>query len=309
MNKYLAIPQLTLFSLLIGTLVSIAQESEILAPGAELQKLPGAYSFTEGPSADAAGNVYFTDQPNNCILKWDAVEGTVVEWMKPAGRANGLFFTPDENLLAAADEKNQLWSIAPDKTITVLIEKVDGKFLNGPNDIWRSEQNHIYFTDPLYRRNYWERDPDMQQPGQYVYLLTAGSKTPKAVITDLEQPNGIIGSLDGKILYVADIGASRTYAYDIGDDGSLDNKRLFCELGSDGMTTDNRGNVYLTGRGVTVFDKTGKQIEHIDVPQSWTANVTFGGAAHDQLFITASKAAYTIKMQVKGIADAPSDSN
>ena len=289
---------------LIGIQVAIAQESDILAPGAVLQKLPGEYSFTEGPAADPWGNVYFTDQPNNRILKWDGAEGQVVEWLKPAGRANGLFVAPNGQLLAAADEHNQLWSIGPDKAITVLIETVDGKLLNGPNDIWTSDKNHIYFTDPLYRRNYWKRDPAMQQPGQYVYLLAAGSTKPTAVITDLQQPNGIVGSLDGKTLYVADIGANRTYAYDIDDDGSLDQKRLFCELGSDGMTTDNQGNVYLTGRGVTVFDKTGKQIEHIDIPQSWTANVTFGGTAHNLLFITASKAAYTIEMRVKGIADA-----
>jgi gluconolactonase len=143
----------------------------------------------------------------------------------------------------------------------------------------------------------------MQQAGQHVYILPAGSTEPRAILTDFEQPNGIIGSLDGKTLYVADIGAGRTYAYDIREDGLPVNKRLFCELGSDGMTVDNKGNVYLTGKGVTVFDRDGNRIEHIAVPQDWTANVTFGGAGHDLLFITASTAIYGIRTRVKGVAE------
>ncbi|MBN2703666.1 MAG: SMP-30/gluconolactonase/LRE family protein [Pontiellaceae bacterium] len=278
-----------------------AQESKVIAPGAELKKLEGEYSFTEGPTADAEGNVYFTDQPNDRIMKWNAADGKVEEWMKPAGRANGLMLTPEGDLLAAADEKNQLWSISTNKTVTVLVETFGDKLLNGPNDVWKTAKGHLYFTDPLFARDYWERDSAMQQPGQYVYLMPAGSKEPKAILTDLKQPNGLIESLDGKMLYVADMGENKTYVYDIQEDGSLENKRLFCNMGSDGMTIDDQGNLYLTGRGVIIFDKTGKQIERISVPQSWTSNVTFAGAERDQLFITASKAIYSIKMQVKGV--------
>ena len=121
------------------------------------------------------------------------------------------------------------------------------------------------------------------------------------MVDDFVKPNGLIGSADGKKLYIADIGASKTYSYTIESNGHLANKTLFAEMGSDGMTLDNKGNVYLTGKGVTVFDKTGKQIEHIDVPENWTANITFGGKDQKTLFITASKSIYTIKMKVKGI--------
>jgi gluconolactonase len=120
------------------------------------------------------------------------------------------------------------------------------------------------------------------------------------VITDLKQPNGIIGTPDGKILYVADIGAGKTYSYSVKPDGALEDKTLFCEMGSDGMTIDAEGNVYLTGRGVTVFDKTGKKLTNIPVPESWTGNVTFGGKDRHLLLITASKKVYGIKMRVKG---------
>ncbi|MBN2704696.1 MAG: SMP-30/gluconolactonase/LRE family protein [Pontiellaceae bacterium] len=286
-------------------LLSIGRLSaQVTAPGATLTKLPGSYSFTEGPTADAEGNVYFTDHLNNRILKWNAAAGTVAEWMKPAGRANGLMLTPEGDLLAAADEHNQLWSISPDKTVTVLVENFGGKLLNGPNDVWKTEKGHIYFTDPLYAREYWDRNPAMQQPGQYVYLIAAGSTEPIAILTDLNQPNGLIESADGETLFVADIGDEKTYAYDIQDDGTLMNKRLFCSKGSDGMTIDSQGNVYLTGSGgVTVFNQSGTQIQRISVSSqwSWTSNVTFAGAERDLLFITSGSSIYSIKMSVKGV--------
>jgi gluconolactonase len=102
------------------------------------------------------------------------------------------------------------------------------------------------------------------------------------------------------MLYVADIGASKTYSYSVKPDGTLENKTFFCEMGSDGMTIDAEGNVYLTGRGVTVFDKTGKKLTNIPIPEPWTGNVTFGGKDRHLLFITASKKVYGVKMRVKG---------
>ncbi len=121
------------------------------------------------------------------------------------------------------------------------------------------------------------------------------------MIDDFKQPNGIIGTPDGKTLYVADIVAGKTYAYQIRPDGSLAGKRLFCRLGSDGMTIDDRGNVYLTGHGVTVFDPAGKQIEQIAIREAWTGNICFGGKDRRLLFITASTSIYGLRMAVKGV--------
>lgn len=283
-----------------STFTAAAADSSIVAPGAKLEKIGGGYAFTEGPAVDREGNVYFTDQPNDRIVKWDAASNTLSDWLKPCGRANGTYFDKEGNLIACADDTNALWSIAPDKTVTVLAGGFGGKLLNGPNDLWIRPDGGVYFTDPLYKRNYWKRDPAMQQDGQHVYFLPSERKGLKRVATDLKQPNGIIGTPDGKTLYVADIGAQKTYAYDIEANGDLANKRLFCSLGSDGMTIDKEGNVYLTGKGVTVFDPTGKQIDHIDVKEPWTANVTFGGKDRDLLFITASKNVYGIKTRVRG---------
>ena len=275
-----------------------AAASAVIAPGAKLEKLAGDFKFTEGPTCDKDGNIFFTDQPNNRIMKW-SVDSKLSTFLQPAGRANGMFFDAKGSLIACADEKTELWSITPDGKHTVLVKESKGKKLNGPNDVWVRPDQGLYFTDPFYKREWWDYDKPPQGTEQ-VYFLSADRKTLKRVTTDLAQPNGIIGTPDGKTLFVADIKAGKTYAYDIQADGSLANKRLHCELGSDGMTLDADGNLYLTGKGVTVFDPAGKKITNIPVPESWTANVSFGGKDHKTLFITASTGLYSIQMQHRG---------
>jgi gluconolactonase len=276
-------------------LSSAADGAGVVEPGAKVELLAGDFKFTEGPAADAEGNVYFTDQPNDRIMKW-SVDGKLSTFMQPSGRSNGLCVDRDCNLLACADEKNELWSIdLKTKNVAVLLKEYGGKLLNAPNDLWVHPDGAIYFTDPMYARDYWKRDPKPQQDGQHVYRLSPDRKTLERVVTDFKQPNGIIGTPDGKTLYVADIGDRKTWAYDVGADGRLSNKRLLCEMGSDGLTIDDAGNVYLTGRGVSVFDKAGKKIDQIDVPEGWTANVCFGGKDGRTLFITASKGLYAVR--------------
>lgn len=274
-------------------------EIKVIKPGATLHKISDQFTFTEGPAADKAGNIYFTDQPNNKIWKYDTA-GKLSVFMDPAGRANGMYFDQQGNLIACADEKDELWSIAPGKKVKVLLKDFNGIRFNGPNDLWIDKKGGIYFTDPYYQRDYWTRTkPDMK--GQYVYYLPKGKK--KAVIADstLVKPNGIIGEPGGMHLYVADIGDNKTYRYDINPDGSLSNRMLFAPMGSDGMTIDNEGNIYLTGKGVTIFDKDGNRLGNIPVSPNWVGNVCFGGKHHDELFITASESVYVLKMQVQGV--------
>ena len=180
----------------------------------------------------------------------------------------------------------------------MLATNFEGKRFNGPNDLWIRPDGGIYITDPDF---YSYGDASTLVEGQDVYFVTPDHKTVTRVESDLKKPNGIIGTPDGKVLYVADYGAARTYAFDIQPDGKLTNKHVFCKLGSDGMTIDDEGNLYLTGIGVTVFDKTGKRLEQIEVPiEDTTTNVTFGGKDNDLLFITATGSVYGIKMRVKG---------
>ncbi|HUE37480.1 MAG TPA: SMP-30/gluconolactonase/LRE family protein, partial [Candidatus Acidoferrum sp.] len=190
-------------------------------------------------------------------------------------------------------------SIAPDKTVTVLVTNFEGKYLNGPNDVWITPSGGIYITDPFYRRTWWDHtNPAL--PNEEVFYLSPDRKRLTRVTDDLRKPNGITGTPDGKTLFVGDIGAGKTWRYDIQPDGTLTNKTLFCQHGSDGMTIDNLDDLYLCGLGVTIFDNHGKRIGHIPVPESWTGNLCFGGKDHKTLYIAASTSFYSIRMAVKG---------
>jgi gluconolactonase len=290
----------TIIILLLALLGCASKNQGIVSQGASPVMVSDQFKFTEGPASDRSGNIYFTDQPNNRIMKW-STDGSISAFMENCGRANGLYFDNTGKLLACADENNQLWSIdigTGEKEI--LVDAFEGMKLNGPNDLWVDPQGGIYFTDPYYKRNYWI-DPTQVIEQERVYYLSADRSNIIVVDGDLVKPNGIIGTPDGKTLYVADIGDNKTYRYTIHADGTLSNRSLFCEMGSDGMTIDNLGNIYLTGKGVTVFNSRGEQIEQIPINQPWTANVTFGGKDQNILFITAMNSVYILEMNVKGV--------
>lgn len=274
------------------------KDTLLFKAGAQPQLISRQFSFTEGPAADSEGNVFFTDQPNNKIWRYET-DGTLRIFLHNAGRANGLYFDNKGSLIACADEHNQLWRINKKGKVSILLKEYEGKKLNGPNDLWIHPLGGIYFTDPYYQRPYWERKtPDIME--QNVYYLAKGKKVAVTAIKGLKQPNGIIGTPDGKWLYVADIGAGKTFRYRIHENGSLSDETLFVAMGSDGMTIDERGNLYLTGNGVTIFHPQGRKIAHIPILEKWTSNVTFGGKDKKQLFITASEAIYVLNMHVKG---------
>lgn len=292
---------ITFILILTSTMVSSQpkESSKLISKGAVLIQVSSDFAFTEGPAVDPDGNVFFTDQPNDKIMRWSP-DGTLSVYMAGAGRSNGLYFDNNGNLLSCADLNNELWMIDKNKKVTVLVRDFEGKKLNGPNDLWVDPKGGVYFTDPYYKRNYWTRtEKEIEQENVY-YLSPDKSKLTLAA-GDFVRPNGIVGTPDGKKLYVADINAGKTYSFRINSDGSLADRKVFAGKGSDGMTIDNKGNVYITGKGVTVFNSSGKQIEHIPVPEPWTANVCFGGKNQKTLFITASKSVYILKMKVKGM--------
>ncbi|WP_324023156.1 SMP-30/gluconolactonase/LRE family protein [Maribacter sp. BPC-D8] len=288
-------------SLLLTAIVSCkSQQKALVTGGSELVQVANNFSFTEGPASDKNGNVYFTDQPNDKILKWNQADNSIGTFMESSGRANGLYFDNNENLLAAADNENELWRIHKTGEIDTLITHFEDKKLNGPNDIWVDTKDGIYFTDPYYQREYWTRtEADIKEKN--VYYISPDLKNISIVAKGLAQPNGIIGTPDGKTLYVADIGDKKTYSYSIQEDGTLSDRKLFTDMGSDGMTIDNLGNIYLTGEGVTIFNSKGKQLKNIPINENWTANVTFGGKNQDILFITAMGSVYTLQMNVHGV--------
>ena len=156
------------------TALPLAAAESVRAPGAKLEKLSGEFQFTEGPTCDAAGNVFFTDQPNDRIMKW-SVEGKLSTFLQPAGRANGMFFDAKGNLIACADEKNEMWSITPEGKVTVLIKDYQGQALCGPNDVWVHPDGALYFTDPFYKRSWWKHDKKPQD-GEHVYRFSPGNQ-------------------------------------------------------------------------------------------------------------------------------------
>lgn len=286
----------------------------VVAPGATIVELADGFQFTEGPAADAEGNVFFTDIPANRIHKW-SVEGQLSTFRENSGGANGLFFDKDGKLLGCEGDNGRLVSIDSKGNVTVLADKYNDKPFNKPNDLWIAPNGGVYFSDPVYGR------ASVVQDGEHVYYLTpecvVSRFSPRQVIRvvdDMVRPNGLIGTPNGKsgteppTLLVTDHGARKTYKYKINNDGTLSDKTLFASVGSDGMTIDNEGNIYLTENGVLVYDSAGNQIDRIGVPQR-PSNVCFGGKDGQTLFITARTSIYSIQMRVKGVSSLPNSAD
>ena len=289
---------LVLFLLLFTNAKS--QENQLFEPTSEVTKVATGYKFTEGPSVAPDGRVFFTDQPNDKILIWNEKDNSVSTFLESTERSNGTYFNKKGELVCCADLNNRLIAFSMDKKMRILAENFDGKHLNGPNDLWINPKNGgIYFSDPYWPRDYWEKGHSEVQDKRAVYYLQPDGVVIR-VIADFKSPNGLIGTPDGKTLYASDMGDRKIWKYEIQADGTLSNKTLFAPEGADGMTIDNKGNVYLATRGISVYAPDGKSITKIKVPESIT-NICFGGKKRNILFITSGTSAYILKMNVKGV--------
>jgi len=299
----------------------------LIATDAQIVNLGSGYSFTEGPAVDQDGNVFFTDQPNDIIYKWNASTNVITPFLEETGRSNGMAFDEDGNLITCADMYGEIWKIASNGTHTVLVDNYDGKLLNGPNDVWINPvTGGMYITDPMFPRGYWEADDPRkvgnpgwppthseqaeEGKGGHVYYLAPGSTELVRVTTQTEWdadswPNGVVGTPDGKKLYVnkwAGDNMGGTWVFDINADGTLSNMEEFVEMGGDGMSMDERGNIYISnGFGVVVFDPSGEELLRIFTGGGATNNV-FAGSDEKTLFITGPvDKANALKMNVKGV--------
>jgi gluconolactonase len=286
-----------------------------------LDTIQKGFRFTEGPAVDKEGNVFFTDQPDDKIYRWDASTGAITTFLTGTGRANGMAFDKNGDLIACADMHGELWKIHPDGSHEVLVNNYGGKLLNGPNDVWvNPATGGIYITDPMFPRGYWDNTdprkignapgwpPIYSEQGSgvagHVYYLAPGSNTLVRVTTmagwnpQSTLPNGLAGSADGKKLYVNKWAGGTTagavgfpggiWVFDINPDGTLSNMRTFVSNlpGCDGMSMDEQGNVYLSnGSGVIAFDPNGNRILTIPTGGGATNNV-FAGKNNKQLIIT-----------------------
>jgi gluconolactonase len=323
----------------------IVDASDLIATDAEPIQLgassPFTFNFTEGPSVDKKGNVFFTDQPNDKIYKWDAATDEITLFKTGTGRSNGTYFDNNGFLITCADMHGELWAIDKHgKHEKIYVDNYGGKLLNGPNDIWINPVNGgMYFTDPIFGRDYWDdsdprkvnlwpgtsqqANPIGSNHGGYVYYLNPSNKQLTRVATEALGwspslwPNGIVGTPDGKKLYVNKWGfntaTSGTWVFDINSDGTLSNMEKFADMGGDGMTMDELGNVYICRNiGITVFNPDGDQILHISPPPGWDniSNACFGGQDGKTLFMTVSVgfgatgqgSVWGLQMNVKGAA-------
>ncbi len=253
----------------------------------EIKKVATGFKFTEGPAVAPNGDIYFTDIPNNKIHVW-STKGSLSTYLENTGGANGLLFDNNGNLLVCEGGNRRLVSINPKTKTTILADNFKDKKLNSPNDLWIDSKGGIYFTDPRYgKRN------NLEQDGENVYYLPPKGGAIKRVIDDMVRPNGIVGTPDGKKLYVADHGGNKVFSYSINNNGTLSGKKLLAEKGSDGMALDSNGNLYITTDAVLVYNPEGKLLQRIEVPER-PSNVCFGKDGKT-VFITARTSLYAIK--------------
>jgi gluconolactonase len=265
-------------------------------------KLHGNFDFTEGPAADAKGNVYFSDIPKEKIYKVD-LSGKLSVFVEGSNHANGLMFNSKGELVACEmDGQIVAYDVATKKKRTV-IDKYDGKRFNAPNDLVIDKNDGVYFTDPSFRA-----PKPMPQDKLGVYYTDGKGKVSR-LLDNLPNPNGVILSIDEKTLYVIPTGQPEMMSYPIESPGKLGKGKVYCTLkgpagkkagGGDGLTIDEKGNLYITsGIGLQVFDPAGKMMGVISLPEQ-PANVTFGGADFKTLYVTARTSLYTVQMEVAG---------
>ncbi len=284
---------LLLISLFLLSSTVLGQHEGPIAPGAAVERLATGYTFLEGPTADTYGNVYFTDIPTERIFRWTPADGITL-YRENTNQANGLSFDLDGRLIICEMKTRRIAVIGLDGNGASIADRYGERRFNSPNDLWVDQSGGVYFTDPRYGAT-----DDIELDGNHVYYITPVTNNIVQVTTNLVRPNGLVGTTDGRRLYVADHGGGQTFVYDVQSDGRLDNQRVFVQQGADGITLDSKGNLYLTGDDVTIYNPSGIPIGSIAIPEP-PANLAFGGIEGTTLFITARTSLYAIKMMVKG---------
>jgi len=225
--------------LLIGT---SAAGQPIVDPAFGVKEVAGGCKFTEGPAVDADGNLFFSDGPNDRIMRLSP-EGAVTVFRKPCGRANGLIFDHQGRLVMCQSSRpsgrRRVARLEKDNRETVLAEAYNGRRFIAPNDLCIDRAGRIYFTDP-----YYGPPAEKSQPTSGVYRIDAPGKVAR-VVSDLERPNGIVITPDNRIVYVSDRGTQKLHRYNVTSDGGLEPDGVVYDFspdrGIDGMALDVEG--------------------------------------------------------------------
>lgn len=269
-----------------------AHDGPLVPEGAAFRKLADGFKFTEGPALAPDGRILFTDIPNERIHAYNPATKETSVFREASGKANGLFFTPAGALIACEGGARRLTRTDFAGTTEVLAESYEGKKLNSPNDVVPDGHGGLYFTDPRYG-SHDDREIDIEA----VYYVARNGKISQ-VAADLVRPNGILTSPDDRVLYIADEAGNTIYAYDLEEPGKPANKREFAPVGSDGLSIDKLGNLYVTWKGeVIVFSPEGKELLRLAPPEA-PANCLLVGKT---LYVTARTGFYAIDWNVEGV--------
>lgn len=280
---------------------------DLLDPDAALEQVATGLQFTEGPVWDAAtGSLIFSDIIGNTLYRWKRDEGLSV-FRQPSNMANGNTFDHEHCLLTCEHATSRVTRTQLDGTVEVLASHYNGQELNSPNDIVVHSSGAIYFTDPLSGRSarYGVERPS-QLGFQGVYRLDPTTGTLTLLADDFVLPNGLCFSRDERQLFVNDTRRGHIPVFDVGDDGTLADGRVWAEVigdgegAPDGMKLDQRGNVWCTGPGgIHVFAPDVRHLGVIRLPER-VANFAWGDADGRTLYITASASVYAIRTNVGG---------
>jgi gluconolactonase len=285
---------------------------------AAVERLYTGTRWAEGPVWFGDGRyLLLSDIPNNRMLRWLEDTGEVSVFRSPSNYSNGNFRDRQGRLLTCEHDSRRLTRTEYDGTITVLMDSYQGKKLNAPNDLAVHSDGAIWFTDPGYgiMSNYEGHKAAFELPAN-VYRLDPKTREVTVVASDMDKPNGICFSPDEKLLYIVDTGAPKYPAdphqirvYDVADGVRLKNGRMFVNMApgsSDGIRCDVDGNVWSaagwgdqTYNGVHVFAPDGTLIGKIHLPET-CANLCFGGAKKNRLFMVASQSLYAVYVGTEG---------
>lgn len=280
---------------------------------AQIERIATGFRFTEGPAYYGDGRyLLFSDIPNDALLRWDELTGTVATLRSPAGHPDGNTRDRQGRLISCELGSRTLTRTEHDGTVTVLAADFQGTRLTGPNDVIVKSDGSIWFSDngAGIRGNYLGDKAPKEMPYR-VYRLDPATGSLRIVVDDMERPNGLAFSPDEKLLYVVDTpdGPKTTRVYDMVD-GEPKNGRLFFDGMpgfADGIRVDTEGNVWcgFSGGpeqdGVAVFAPDGTLIGRILLPER-CANLCFGGRKRNRLFMTASQSVYALYVEAQGCA-------
>ena len=286
---------------------------------AAVERLFTGARWAEGPVWVGDGRyLLFSDIPNNRILRWLEDTGEVSVFRSPSNYANGNCRDREGRLVTCEHDTRRVTRTEHDGAITVLMDSYQGKRLNAPNDIVVHSDGAIWFSDPGYgiMSNYEGHKAAFELPAN-AYRLDPKTRVATVVASDMDKPNGLCFSPDEKLLYFVDSGTPRhpgdphpIRVYDVVDGARLANGRVFVNMApgsSDGIRCDVDGNVWSAAgwgaegfNGVHVFAPDGALIGKIHLPET-CANLCFGGAKKNRLFMAASQSLYALYVGTEGV--------